>query len=231
MSAIFRAAAFIRGEVLVRGRCLFQCGHPKERHLFEAHDLLEEIQYYSFVKFQNVLQLLMHASPSSSWVEFASSPNFWVILRKWVVKIIFCKCSYFNGAVWYSYSTESVITQHFFNSSIISRSFSFEEAASAVILRIWIIPAAHPILLFQNYKIKVTAFRIGVPLNKERLYDPVLFNISKNIVFVTFFYLFQFFIWILYVTLTFQNMSQLTLYKGRYWYGLFLTMICQFILL
>ena len=173
----------------------------------------------------------MHASPSSSWVEFARSLNFWVILRKWVVKIIFCKCSYFSGAVWYSYSTESVITQHFFNSSIISKSFSFEEAASAVTLRIWIIPAAHPILLFQNYKIKVTAFRIGVPLNKERLYDPVLFNISKNIVFVTFFYLFQFFIWILYVTLTFQNMSQLTLYKGRYWHGLFLTMICQFILL
>ena len=42
ISAAFRGAALIREEALVRGRCLFQCRHPKERRLLEdgAYSLL-----------------------------------------------------------------------------------------------------------------------------------------------------------------------------------------------
>ena len=45
MSAVFRGAALIGGEALIRGRRFFQCGYPKVRCLFEAQCLLEEIRY------------------------------------------------------------------------------------------------------------------------------------------------------------------------------------------
>ena len=36
ISASFRGVALIRGEVFIRGRRLFQCRHPKMRHLLEG---------------------------------------------------------------------------------------------------------------------------------------------------------------------------------------------------
>ena len=44
-STVFRSAALSRGEVLIRGRRLFQREHSKEQRLFEARRLLEEIRY------------------------------------------------------------------------------------------------------------------------------------------------------------------------------------------
>ena len=36
ISTPFIAAALIRGEVLIRGRHLFQCGYPKVQHVLEG---------------------------------------------------------------------------------------------------------------------------------------------------------------------------------------------------
>ena len=44
-SATFEGLALIRGEVLIRGKRLFQFGYPKVRRLFEVRRLLEEIRY------------------------------------------------------------------------------------------------------------------------------------------------------------------------------------------
>ena len=44
ISAIFRDAALIRGDVFIRGRRLFQCGYPKVRSLLESRHILEEIR-------------------------------------------------------------------------------------------------------------------------------------------------------------------------------------------
>ena len=35
ISAVLGSGAFIRGETLIRGRCLFQCGYPNMRRLLE----------------------------------------------------------------------------------------------------------------------------------------------------------------------------------------------------
>ena len=45
VSAASRGVVLIRGEALIRGRHLFQCGYPKVRYLFETLRLLEEIWY------------------------------------------------------------------------------------------------------------------------------------------------------------------------------------------
>ena len=36
ISAAFGGAALVRGEALIRGRRLFQCGYPKVRHLLKG---------------------------------------------------------------------------------------------------------------------------------------------------------------------------------------------------
>ena len=36
INTAFRGTALIREEVLIGGRCLFQCGYPKVRHLVEG---------------------------------------------------------------------------------------------------------------------------------------------------------------------------------------------------
>ena len=43
----------IRGEAPIRGGRLFQCGHPKARHL------LEEIRYYKMLKFKHKMRHLL----------------------------------------------------------------------------------------------------------------------------------------------------------------------------
>ena len=45
ISSTFSGVALIRGEALIRGRRLFQCGYPKVRRLFENPRLLEEMRY------------------------------------------------------------------------------------------------------------------------------------------------------------------------------------------
>ena len=45
ISPVFRAAAFVKGEALIRGMCLFQCGQPKERRLLEGGAYLRSGNY------------------------------------------------------------------------------------------------------------------------------------------------------------------------------------------
>ena len=45
ISAAFRGAGSIRGEALIRGRGLFQCGYPKGRRLLEGGTYLRPGAY------------------------------------------------------------------------------------------------------------------------------------------------------------------------------------------
>ena len=45
ISIVFKGAALIRGEPLIRGRRLFQCGYPKVRHLLESSAYLRPGAY------------------------------------------------------------------------------------------------------------------------------------------------------------------------------------------
>ena len=45
---ILKSAAF-RVAVVIRVRCLFQCGYPKVRHLFEARRLLEKYEDFFYI--------------------------------------------------------------------------------------------------------------------------------------------------------------------------------------
>ena len=53
ISTTFRDAALIRGEALIRGRRLFQCGYPKLRRL------LEKIRYFNskIVSYCKILEI------------------------------------------------------------------------------------------------------------------------------------------------------------------------------
>ena len=44
----FKGAVLIRGETTIRWRRLFQCGYPKNWHLFESRRLLEKMRYFYF---------------------------------------------------------------------------------------------------------------------------------------------------------------------------------------
>ena len=45
ISTVFRGAGLIRGETLIRGRRLFQCGRPKGRRLLEGGAYLRPDAY------------------------------------------------------------------------------------------------------------------------------------------------------------------------------------------
>ena len=61
MNTIFRGVA-LRGEALIRGRCLFQCGYPKVQHLLEGctykYDLHQAIKICKVHHFADDTNLL-----------------------------------------------------------------------------------------------------------------------------------------------------------------------------
>ena len=107
ISSAFSGVALIRGEALIRGRRLYQCGYPKVRRLFETRRLLEEIQYLIVYWYTNkqvyfrfdcqsvassrILDCLSASLLETPGLWAAEIHNFFLIHKSLMLKAICCR--------------------------------------------------------------------------------------------------------------------------------------------